>query len=82
MPAGHGEERKLTQVLLNLVGNAIKFPDTGEVTIKVASATGRGRAYFAMIRLDCVFAACTPGLMANVNHIFQPSGRFSAPNSL
>jgi signal transduction histidine kinase len=39
LPLAHGDERKLTQVLLNLVGNAIKFADRGEVAI-TAAATG------------------------------------------
>jgi signal transduction histidine kinase len=40
MPKGHGDERRLTQVILNLVGNAIKFTDAGDIVIKASATNG------------------------------------------
>src|SRR5215468_8117311 len=48
LPIGLGDEQHLTQVLLNLVGNAIKFTDAGEVSI----AAGAWNGHFAISVTD------------------------------
>ena len=60
---GLGDEQRLTQVLLNLVGNAIKFTDNGEVRITATAMN----AHFTVAVTDT-----GPGIPAEeLNRVFE-----------
>ncbi|MGP0628317.1 ATP-binding protein [Nitrospina sp. 32_T5] len=63
-----GDQAKIRQVLINLVGNAIKFTEQGEVELKVEQGEGN--------RFDFTVRDSGPGISAEYQKlIFEPFGQ-------
>lgn len=66
-----GDDGRLRQVLLNLVGNALKFTEKGGVTISLRCASEPGESGRAMLRFSVRDTG--PGIEpARLEHIFKP----------
>ncbi len=71
---------RLRQVLMNLIGNAVKFTDKGRVTVKVAgSPMSREESRW---NLSVAVRDTGPGIAKeDLNHIFEPFYQSSRPDS-
>ncbi|MDM8517594.1 ATP-binding protein [Desulfobacterales bacterium HSG16] len=68
----NGDKKRLRQVLLNLLGNAVKFTDAGGVTLKVQniiSDQNRQNAFFFRFEIEDTGIGMSPD---NLDRIFEP----------
>jgi CheY-like chemotaxis protein/anti-sigma regulatory factor (Ser/Thr protein kinase) len=69
----HVDERRLRQVLLNLLGNAVKFTDSGHVALRVSALPQRGAGRTAQRRLHIDVEDTGVGIAADdLCTIFEP----------
>ena len=72
MPSFMGDASRVRQILLNLIGNAVKFTEKGEVTLRVSSAPVSDNVY----RLEFLISDTGTGISPEaIGKLFQPFQR-------
>ena len=67
--AVHGDGLRLTQILLNLLTNAVKFTEAGSITLHVSATPEPERAALIRIALTDSGIGIDP---AHIEHVFEP----------
>ena len=67
--AVHGDGLRLTQILLNLLTNAVKFTEAGSITLHLSATPGPERAALIRIALTDSGIGIDP---AHIEHVFEP----------
>ncbi len=67
------DDGKLRQVLMNLIGNAIKFTETGKVVVRTSASQPADNADSAIVKLDFEVQDTGPGIPPKeLKTIFEP----------
>jgi len=70
-PVVRGDPARLKQVLLNLIGNAVKFTDRGRVEVRVTPAEGNGRSRPVRFEIQDTGIGIAPKLQARLFEAFR-----------
>ncbi|MSM40618.1 MAG: response regulator [Geobacter sp.] len=73
-----GDQGKLRQVLINLVGNAIKFSDGGEIVVGVTTATNDGAAVCLRFSVADQGIGIAPDACERIFEVFEQADSSSA----
>ncbi len=71
MPAFLGDAARVRQILLNLIGNAVKFTDEGEVTLQVNSKPVKDNLYRLEFTISDTGMGISPDALPLLFHPFQ-----------
>ena len=67
----HGDAVRLRQILLNLIGNAIKFTERGEIGVQVSDAQRRSTGSVVLIEVRDTGPGIAPALQASLFEAFS-----------
>ncbi|HIK13198.1 MAG TPA: AAA family ATPase [Oscillatoriaceae cyanobacterium M33_DOE_052] len=70
----YGDEKRLRQVLLNLLGNAVKFTDAGGVNFRVGVLETRGSEYQIRFQIEDTGVGMTPEQLEKIFLPFEQVG--------
>ena len=69
-----GDERRIRQVLINLIGNAVKFTETGSIDVEVTLAGSRGSAACVRFEVRDTGIGIEQGQRAAIFEPFEQAG--------
>lgn len=74
LPNVYGDEKRLRQVLINLLGNAVKFTDRGNVTLTVDAQPSRSQHYKIRFAIADTGVGIDPDKLEDIFQPFQQVG--------